>query len=143
MFWAILVQAFCPIITSNIHWHAAQKAGFRSKAQFIKSCLKFGFFGLSASGAILSLFYINRDNNANVVVSEQIDREFEQIRNGFIALLGGTFVLFGMKLVRPLTGTGKLSFVLELFSQCFCTASNQIEKNILHQSNPNFVNWNL
>ena len=63
---------------------------------------------MSASGAILSLFYLHRDDNANVVVNEQIDRDFEQLRNGFIALLGGSFVLFGIKVVRPITGTDKL-----------------------------------
>ena len=34
-----------------------------------------GFFGVLASGAILSLFYLNQDNNANVAVSKEIDQD--------------------------------------------------------------------
>ena len=96
---------FCPVVTNNVHWRVAEKAGFRSWSQFFKTSSKFLILGLGSTGLILSGFYLNRENYQPVVTeTEEVRQDFENLRNGFFTLMVPSFVLFGLKFLRPITG---------------------------------------
>ena len=97
-------QLFCPVVTNNVHWRVAEQAGFRSWSQFFKTSSKFLVFGLGSSGLILSGFYLNRENYQPVVnETEEVIEDFENLRNGFFTLMIPSFVIFGLKFLRPVT----------------------------------------
>jgi len=100
--------AYCPVITANTHWRVAEKAGFTTRAQFVRSSLKFGVFGLTATAAILAGVYKNRfSHEERITATAEVLDEFDELRGGLTTAMIGSFFVFGFKFGRPLT-TGLL-----------------------------------